>query len=168
MKIILYRLKRTHTTHSSTMGELEVCIVSPKIQRARIFYSPSEIKDESEGRTWMHLAYTLEPPMPPYYSDKMPKPAAIPAGIYRLEQKHSHKFRGPRWFLQDVPHFEGIMIHVGNFPRNTQGCILVGDKLGRDYLDNSRLADNRIRRRMNEISKTGCNQYIQVVDASRE
>lgn len=64
---------------------------------------------------------------------------AIPYGTYRVRMdvvspKYSNYTRYP-WARQysgriprlvDVPHFEGILIHVGNTPAHTEGCILVG------------------------------------------
>jgi hypothetical protein len=62
----------------------------------------------------------------------------IPAGTYviklraegKLHEKYKGKFpgehRGMLW-LQDVPGFEWVYIHVGNTDDHTAGCILVGD-----------------------------------------
>lgn len=61
---------------------------------------------------------------------------AIPRGIYRIDlntispkyaKRAAYEFIGgklPR--LVNVPQFDGILIHIGNYPRDTEGCILVG------------------------------------------
>ncbi len=65
---------------------------------------------------------------------------AIPTGTYRVLITKSLKFR--RWLplVWDVPGFEGIRIHVGNYPQDTQGCILVGWNRYRGCVVNSRSA----------------------------
>lgn len=67
---------------------------------------------------------------------------AIPRGIYRIELNtpspkyascEAYRFiEGKLPRLVDVPQFSGILIHIGNYPRDTEGCILVGknDKPG--------------------------------------
>lgn len=37
-----------------------------------------------------------------------------------------------------VPGFEGILLHWGNSPADTEGCLLVGQKRDVDYIANSR------------------------------
>ena len=52
---------------------------------------------------------------------------AIPCGQYKVRYQFSKKFGQKMPFLQNVPHFNGIMFHAGNYPKDTEGCILVGE-----------------------------------------
>ena len=73
-----------------------------------------------------------------YRTAKVKGETRIPAGRYRiglraeggLTQKYAARYpdihRGMLW-LQDVPSFQWIYIHVGNRDEHTEGCILVGD-----------------------------------------
>lgn len=61
---------------------------------------------------------------------------AIPTGRYRVtlgvkspkySQRKAYDFcKGYVPRLINVPCFEGILIHIGNYPKDTEGCILVG------------------------------------------
>lgn len=73
---------------------------------------------------------------------------AIPTGHYRVVLSMSQKFRGVRIFLRDVPGFLGVMIHEGNYPKNTQGCILVGENSKQGAVMNSRKYEQQIRARV--------------------
>ena len=82
---------------------------------------------------------------------------AIPVGRYRvtlavkspkMSAKVTYRFcdgRLPR--LVNVPGYEGILIHIGNFPRDTQGCILVGRNVERGKL----LYSTQMFRRLYEV-----------------
>ena len=62
---------------------------------------------------------------------------AIPYGRYEVTLKvKSRKYSKKKQYefcegflprLLNVPGFEGILIHIGNFPEDTEGCILVGE-----------------------------------------
>ncbi|RNC65802.1 DUF5675 family protein [Proteiniphilum sp. X52] len=52
---------------------------------------------------------------------------AIPAGTYEVRVTWSPKFKRNLPLLMGVPHFTGIRIHRGNYPKDTLGCILVGE-----------------------------------------
>ena len=51
---------------------------------------------------------------------------AIPCGRYKVTLRYSTTFKRKMPFLENVPHFTGIMLHLGNAPEDTRGCILVG------------------------------------------
>lgn len=72
---------------------------------------------------------------------------AIPYGTYditidvvspKYSKRKAYDFcQGKLPRLLNVPHFEGILIHIGNHPEDTEGCILVGENKVKGALVNS-------------------------------
>ena len=68
---------------------------------------------------------------------KIPGKTAIPTGRYKVTLKtQSQKFKDKKNYqfckgylprLVDVPGYTGVLIHIGNYPKDTDGCILVGE-----------------------------------------
>lgn len=68
----------------------------------------------------------------------------IPAGTYMLVYWLSPT-KGPAYGLGGVPGRTGIMIHAGNFLKDTEGCILPGMERHDDCLWHSRVAFTYLR-----------------------
>ena len=58
---------------------------------------------------------------------KMMHETAIPMGTYKVIVNQSPRFGRLLPRLQDVPGFDGILIHRGNTDKDTSGCILTGE-----------------------------------------
>ena len=80
---------------------------------------------------------------------------AIPTGVYKVRvDTYSPKFGGMPFYkevckgllprLENVPGYEGVLIHVGKTAENTLGCILVGEKAQAGLLKNGREAFKRL------------------------
>lgn len=104
------------------------------------------------GRLFIDGKYfcdTLEDPVRQLDSikDKIKEKTAIPAGKYKVSMsivspkysiRKSYNWCGGRLpRLIDVPFFEGILIHSGNTPDHTAGCILVGENKVKGQVINS-------------------------------
>jgi hypothetical protein len=81
--------------------------------------------------------FTLEDAVRP---EKIPGITAIPAGRYEIAVTFSNRFQKFLPLLLSVPDFQGVRIHPGNRPEDTEGCILVGQTREQDSIGNSKLA----------------------------
>ena len=66
------------------------------------------------------------------WRQNQPNVSCIPPGVYVarwLPRSGSGKYRRV-WHVQDVPGRSGILIHGGNLPEHTWGCILPGMREG--------------------------------------
>lgn len=89
--------------------------------------------------------FTLELP----WRGNQPNISCVPEGTYRVT-KYQSPTKGPVLLLHDVPGRTYIEIHAGNFIRQIEGCVLVGDGLkhldvdGVPDVTNSRAALDRL------------------------
>ena len=60
-----------------------------------------------------------------------------PPGTYEFIFTESPKLGYVTPLLEAVPDFDEIRIHKGNFPSDTEGCILVGKNLGTNAIYSS-------------------------------
>jgi hypothetical protein len=121
-------VKRLHKTNTSTIGELLV-----------------------DG---IFQCYTLEDTERPV---KIKNETAIPKGTYKVIINQSNRFKRLLPLLLNVPNFEGVRIHSGNTNHDTEGCILVGQTRGDNYVGQSRKAFEKLFKKMQaakEISLT--------------
>lgn len=83
--------------------------------------------------------YTLEPPRVPDIRGV----ACIPGGTYRVIIAPSSRFHRDMPRLLTVPGWpnDDVLIHWGNYPDDTEGCILVGEEHPvPDFIANTRTA----------------------------
>ena len=69
--------------------------------------------------------FTIEPP----WLDNAIGKSCIPPGKYLCRQRKSPRY-GWKYWLQNTEPRTFILIHGGNLPKHTQGCILPGKRLG--------------------------------------
>src|SRR5580704_9376773 len=101
------------------------------------------------------LCYTLE----------LPKPQCIPAGSYKVIIAPSAKFGRLMPRLLSVPGWpnDDIEIHYGNYPSDTEGCILVGlTQPEPDFIGESRMAFDELFPKLEAPASAG-DLYISVV-----
>jgi hypothetical protein len=112
--------------------------------------------------------YTLELP----WLNNAPLTSCIPAGTYYVDARLSGKY-GRHWHVKALNHGEVygrsmILIHNGNYHRDTQGCILIGrdivdlDNDGHKDVTSSKLTMDALN---NAIASTSF--YMTIVDLTR-
>lgn len=94
---------------------------------------------------------------------KVPDRTAIPYGTYDVSITYSPKFGRYLPLLNNVPNFTGIRIHPGNFAKDTEGCILVGNKKDVHAILESRKAFANLYNKMVYASQNGQTIKIEIV-----
>lgn len=94
---------------------------------------------------------------------KIPNKTSIPYGRYKVIVNYSPKFKRNLPKLLNVPHFEGILIHRGNTPNDTSGCILPGENTQKGKVLNSTKYELLIIDRINEATKNNEETYINII-----
>ncbi len=67
------------------------------------------------------IVYTLERS----WVGNLPSVSAVPSGTYHATLRYDHE-DGWRLEMQDVKFRKNIQIHIGNWPKDSHGCVLVG------------------------------------------
>lgn len=99
---------------------------------------------------------------------KVPGKTAIPAGTYRVVVDLSHRFGRMMMRLLKVPLFDGIRIHAGNKPEDTDGCILVGTSRTNDAVLHSRAALANLQSKVEASLAHGHDVTLEIVDERGE
>lgn len=112
--------------------------------------------------TWCDVTgYFLEPSGPSTTLSGMNR--RIPTGIYNLVKHSGNKYKNVvRLFNENVPKERAILIHQGNTPSNTVGCLLAGTTFGLDKVNTS---TPKLRELMDAIYKVGVeNVKVEIID----
>ena len=112
-------VKRLYKTENSTIGELTI-----------------------DGK---FECYTLEDKE---RDVKIKGETAISKGTYKVIINQSNRFKKLLPLLLNVPNFDGVRIHPGNSNHDTEGCILVGQSISKDYISKSRKAFEKLFKKM--------------------
>lgn len=81
-----------------------------------------------------HFVYTLELP----WKSNQHGVSCIPPGTYQVTLEPSAKFGGRKTpHIKNVPGRDNILIHVGNYPHDTEGCVVVGLTKSKDFVGES-------------------------------
>lgn len=110
MKAIL-TLKRDTYTSKTTIGKLyvnDLFICDTLEDVCRDLNKDGDLKDSGESKVYGETA--------------------IPSGIYKMIINISPRFKKLLPRLIGVEGFDGVLIHTGNIPADTHGCILVGTR----------------------------------------
>jgi hypothetical protein len=97
------------------------------------------------GRLYVDGTYVCETLEPPWRGNE-PRRSCIPEGAYPVvfRQEPGSKYRYRHLHVLGVPGRSLILVHIGNTPADTLGCILPGMTRGRDFVGRSGEAFNKL------------------------
>ena len=102
---------------------------------------------------------TLENP----WLDNQRTISCIPEGEYPVRLRTARESATRDYLhllIQDVPNRDFILVHRGNFPSQTKGCVLVGLGTQQNVVNNSRLAMDLLIKEILNLGGTNINLII--------
>ena len=105
------------------------------------------------------LCDTLELP----YLDNQRSISCIPEGQYKARLRTARESATRNYLhllVEDVKDRSYILVHIGNFPKDTRGCILVGIGREQDRVKNSTLAMDLLMKEILNLGGTNINLII--------
>ena len=105
------------------------------------------------------LCDTLELP----YLDNQRSISCIPEGQYKARLRTARESATRNYLhllVEDVRDRSYILVHIGNFPKDTRGCILVGIGREQDRVKNSTLAMDLLMKEILNLGGTNINLII--------
>ncbi|UHG93436.1 DUF5675 family protein [Spirosoma oryzicola] len=143
MELLLNRIDRTD---SYTGGVLAVFKANKSVQILATLEDPIRgFGPKGEGKIWGETA--------------------IPAGRYKVELTKSKRFGIVLPELLKVPFFSGIRIHIGNWTKDTDGCILVGTKRVGNMVQRSAVGLKLLMDLLREAEAQNDDVFITIVNA---
>ena len=76
------------------------------------------------------------------WKDNEKRVSCIPKGVYEVKKRHTEesKYKYEHLHILDVENRELILMHIGNYPKNSKGCILLGNTRALNFVGESRKA----------------------------
>lgn len=127
-----------------------------------------ELKINDEFFCWVCEDPVREVLGQPVASWKIPGKTAIPYGFYKVIINWSNRFGRLLPLLLNVPGFEGIRIHPGNMPADTEGCLLPGLQRGVKGVGQSRPACDWLIPKIDRAIQSGEGCTIEVCRVAEE
>ena len=136
---------------------------STEVKGVNLLLIRDDFSDKSTlGKMFLNgemFCQTLELP----YLDNQRSISCIPEGEYKVRLRTA-KESATRDYLhllvQDVKGRSYILVHIGNFPKDTKGCILVGQSRQQDSVNNSRIAMELLLKEILNLGGTNINLII--------
>ena len=136
---------------------------STEVKGVNLLIIRDEFTDKSIiGKLFLNgewLCDTLELP----YRDNQRSISCIPYGQYKVRLRTAKESATRNYLhllIEDVKDRKYILVHIGNFPKDTRGCVLVGIGREQDRVKNSTLAMELLVKEVLNLGGTNINLTI--------
>ena len=136
---------------------------STEVKGVNLLLIRDDFSDKSTlGKLYLNgemFCQTLELP----YLDNQRSISCIPEGQYKVRLRTAKESSSRDYLhllVQDVKGRSYILVHIGNFPKDTKGCILVGQSRQQDRVNNSRFAMELLIKEVLNLGGTNINLII--------